>query len=141
MAKELTTTILINASPEKVWAILINFKDYRTWNPFIKSITHTQKLAVGNKIKVVLDGMTFIPKIRAYDTNQEFRWLGHLFFPGLFDGDHCFQVIDNGDGTTYFIQSEVFKGLLVPLFNKKLDTDIKAGFEAMNEALKVEVEK
>lgn len=136
MAKELTTTIIINASPEKIWAILTNFKDYPNWNPFIKSITHTKKLAVGNKIKVVLDGMTFKPKVRAYDANHEFRWLGHLLIPGLFDGEHRFHLIDNSDGTTTFIQSEVFKGILVPLFNKKLNTDTKTGFEAMNEKLK-----
>jgi hypothetical protein len=141
MAKELTTQILIQASPEKVWSILTYFKDYPNWNPFIKSITHKKDIAVGNKIKAKIDGMTFKPKILTYDINQEFRWIGHLFFTGLFDGEHRFQLIDNSDGTTTFIQSEVFKGILVPLFNKKLGTDTKAGFEAMNAALKIEAEK
>lgn len=141
MAKELTTKILINASPEKVWSILTNFNAYPNWNPFITSITHNGEVQVGNKIKAKIDGMTFKPKVLTFDINQEFRWIGHLFFTGLFDGEHCFQLIDNGDGTTTFIQSEIFKGILVPLFNKKLDTDTKNGFEAMNQKLKELAEK
>ncbi|WP_228479091.1 SRPBCC family protein [Flavobacterium soyangense] len=35
-------------------------------------------------------GMTFKPKVLAFETNKEFRWLGHLLFPGLFDGEHKF---------------------------------------------------
>lgn len=141
MAKELTTKILINASPEKVWSILTDFTDYPNWNPFITCITHKEEVRVGNKINVKVDGMSFKPKVLTYTANQEFCWLGHLFFPGLFDGRHRFQLIDNGDGTTTFIQSEIFKGILVPLFNKKLDTDTKAGFEAMNKKLKEVAEK
>lgn len=141
MAKELTTKILINASPEKVWSILTNLNAYPNWNPFITSITHKEEVKVGNKIKAKIDGMTFKPKVLVYDTNKEFCWMGHLFFTGLFDGQHRFQLIDNGDGTTTFIQREIFKGILVPLFNKKLDTDTKVGFEAMNQKLKELAEK
>jgi hypothetical protein len=139
MTKEITTEIIIHASPEKVWAILTDFKAYPNWNPFIKSVDGD--VHVGNKIKVRLDGMVFKPKVLAFETNKEIRWIGRLLFPGLFDGEHTFLLIDNGDGTTSFIQRETFNGILVPLFHKKLDTDTKAGFEAMNKKLKVEAEK
>lgn len=119
MATEIKTEILINASPEKVWAILTDFQNYPNWNPFIKSITGN--VAVGNKIVARLEppevsGMTFKPKVLQFDENKKFRWLGHLLFPGLFDGEHQFELIDNANGTTTFIQSEKFNGILVPLF-------------------------
>lgn len=38
MAKEIKTEIVINASPEKIWAILKDFDKYPAWNPFIKSV-------------------------------------------------------------------------------------------------------
>ena len=139
MAKELTTEILIHASPEKVWAILTDFNAYQNSNPFITSITGD--VQTGNKIKVNIGGMKFKPKILAFNSNQEFRWLGHLLIRGLFDGEHRFLLIDNGDGTTTFIQSEKFNGIFVILFNKKLDTDTRAGFEAMNQKLKQQAEK
>jgi hypothetical protein len=139
MAKEIKTEILINASPEKVWAILTNFGNYPNWNPFIKSIKG--EVRVGNKITARIEppnakGMTFKPRILTFNTNKQLRWLGHLLFIGLFDGDHKFELIDNGNGTTTFIQSEIFKGILVPFFKKQLDNKTKKGFEAMNMKLK-----
>ena len=140
MAKEIKTEIKINASPERVWSSLTNFENYPTWNPFIKSIKGTVK--VGQKITARLQppgakGMTFSPRILTYETNKELKWLGHLWFSGLFDGEHKFELIDNGNGTTTFIQSEKFKGILVPLFNKMLDKNTVNGFNDMNRKLKV----
>ncbi|MFN6088281.1 MAG: SRPBCC family protein [Cyclobacteriaceae bacterium] len=138
-AKEIKTEILINATPEKVWAILTDFENYPNWNPFIKLIKGEVK--IGNKIIVKIEppeakGMTFKPKILTFETNKELSWLGHLLFAGLFDGKHKFELIDNGDGTTTFRQSEKFKGVLVPLFKKQLDNNTKKGFEEMNRKLK-----
>ena len=139
MAKEIKTEILIYASPVKIWSILTNFDNYPSWNPFIKSIKGEVK--VGNKITARIEppeasGMTFKPKILTLETNKELSWLGHLLFAGLFDGEHKFELIDNGNKTTTFKQSEKFNGLLVPLFKKQLDTNTKNGFAAMNMKLK-----
>ena len=139
MATEIKTEIIINATTGRVWTILTNFDNYPNWNPFIKSIKGDVK--VGNKITARIEppeakGMTFKPKILCYETNKELRWLGHLLFVGLFDGEHKFELIDNGDGTTTFRQSEKFKGVLVPLFKKQLETNTKNGFVAMNMKLK-----
>lgn len=138
-AKEIRTEIIINATPDKVWAILTDFKNYPQWNPFIKSIEG--QADVGNKITARIEppnakGMTFKPKVLVFATNKELRWLGHFLFAGLFDGEHKFELIDNGDGTTTFVQSEKFKGILTPFFKKMLDNNTKKGFEAMNQKLK-----
>lgn len=139
MAKEIKTEILIHARPEKIWTILTDFSNYKDWNPFIKSISGEVK--TGNKIKVVIqpsetNSMTFTPVVLAFDPNKELRWLGRLLFKGVFDGEHTFELIDQRNGTTLFIQSETFKGILVPLFAKQLDTNTKSGFEKMNRKLK-----
>lgn len=139
MANEITTEILINTTPTKVWSILTNFDNYPNWNPFIKSIKGEVK--IGNKIVARIEppgskGMTFKPTILSLKTNKEWSWLGHLFIPGLFDGEHKFELIDNGNGTTTFIHSEKFKGVLVPLFKKQLENSTRNGFEEMNRKLK-----
>ena len=144
MAKQIKTEILINASPEKVWAILTDFESYPKWNPFIKSISG--KVAVGNKIVARLEppeasGMTFKPRVLAFDINKQFSWIGHLLMPGLFDGEHHFELIGHGNGTTTFIQSEKFNGILVPLFKKMLDVNTVNGFNQMNQKLKELAEK
>jgi len=143
MKKEIKTEILIKASPQIVWSILTDFENYPHWNPFIKSIKG--KVAVGQNIKVRIEppdamGMTFKPKVLTFDENKEFKWLGHLFIKGLFDGEHSFKLIENPNGTTTFIHSEKFKGILVPLFQKQLDNNTIKGFEAMNNKLKDLVE-
>ena len=60
--------------------------------------------------------MTFRPTVLKVEPNREFRWLGHLLFPGLFDGEHIFTIEPLGEGHVRFTQREVFTGLLVPLF-------------------------
>ncbi|WP_272151075.1 SRPBCC domain-containing protein [Tenacibaculum aiptasiae] len=138
MAKQITTSITINASKEKVWNVLMDFENYLKWNSFIKVISG--EIKVGNRIHVELSGMTFNPTIKAFDKNLELKWLGSLWFKGLFDGEHKFKLTDNGNGTTYFEQSENFSGILVPLFSKSLDTNTKANFEQMNNELKLRAE-
>jgi hypothetical protein len=139
MALEIKTEITITATPEKVWEILTNFNEYPNWNPFIKLIKG--QVVVGKKIIARIEPpeakeMTFKPKILTFVENKELSWLGHLLFPGLFDGKHKFELVDNGNGTTTFKQSEIFRGVLVPFFKKQLKNNTKNGFIEMNEKLK-----
>ena len=138
MRHAIKTEININATPQKVWEVFTAFDQYPDWNPFIKSLEGDVK--VGNTIKAILQDMTFKPVVLNYTKGKEFRWKGKLFFKGLFDGEHYFQLLANEDGSTRFIHGEDFGGMLVRLFKKKLSTDTKMGFEEMNKALKGRVE-
>lgn len=143
MAKEIKTELVIKASPEKVWQVLTDFNKYPEWNPFIKSL-HGE-MVLGSKFRVKIQPpngkeMEFKPTLLVYSKNQEFKWLGHFGIKGIFDGEHRFQLIDNVDGTTTFIQSERFSGILVPFLKKMLEIDTKNGFELMNEQLRKRVE-
>ena len=84
--------------------------------------------------------MTFMPTVIRAAPNEELRWLGRLLLPGVFDGEHCFQLTPTADSGTRFVQREVFRGLLVPLLWKSIATNIRRGFEAMNAALKERAE-
>ena len=137
--KSIHTEIEINAPVEKVWSILTDFKTFPEWNPFVRSITGN--VQVGSSFKVVLQqpggsSMTFRPKCLVFQKNEEFRWLGHLLFPGIFDGEHIFKLKSLSEKKTKFVQSENFKGVLVPLFWKQLNTKTLRGFEEMNRAIK-----
>ena len=143
MEKKINTQILIKAPGEKVWSVLTDFDNYPNWNPFIREIRG--EVGVGKTITVRLEppeakGMTLKPRVLVFETNKEFRWLGHLLFPGLFDGEHIFEITDNGNGTTTFKQSEKFNGILIPLFKKMLDYNTTKGFNLMNTRLKETVE-
>jgi hypothetical protein len=136
---ELITSIKINASKEKVWKVLTDFEKYSNWNPFIKFISGDP--IVGKKIRVEFEEMTFKPKVLVFDENKEFKWIGRLGLPFVFDGTHRFHVIEKSKETVEFVHSEKFGGALVPFFRRKLLSQTKIGFELMNQALKKEAEQ
>jgi hypothetical protein len=141
--KQLHTEIQINASAQTVWNILTDFNKYPEWNPFIRSFQGD--VSEGSQFTVVLqppdsNPMTFKPTCLKLVKDKEFRWLGRLWMPGLFDGEHIFELIDNGNHRIRFVQREKFKGLLVPLLWKQLDTGTRKGFELMNQKLKERAE-
>lgn len=138
MKKEIKTSVRINAAKEKVWQVLTDFEKYPEWNSFITSLSG--EVNEGKRISVNLQGIAFKPIVIKFQKNTEFRWLGHLGFKGLFDGEHRFLLLDNGDGTTTFEQSEKFSGILVKLLAKRLERETKPGFEQMNGEIKVRVE-
>jgi hypothetical protein len=132
------------ASPvEKVWAELAAVGDYAVWNPFIPSFQG--QLVVGSraKIRIAPPGgrpMTFRPTITAVEPGERLEWLGHLGLPGVFDGRHSFHLEPLGGRTTRLTQAEEFSGWLVPLMGSALERT-RAGFEAMNEALRLRAEE
>ena len=139
MKNSISTEILIKASPEKVWGLLCDFKNYPKWNPFILSIDG--ELKKGNFLRVNLkpegsSGMVFKPEVLEIETNRLFCWKGKLGIKGIFDGEHRFELKATNQGHTVFIQSEKFNGILVPFFQKMIHGPTKRSFEAMNTKLK-----
>ncbi len=141
--KTLRTEILIDALPKAVWSVLTQFETYPAWNPFILNIQGAR--AEGGRLEVLIhppggSAMTFRPTILRWQENKEFSWKGMLLVPGIFDGEHFFRIEATASGGSRFIHGENFSGLLVPLIWKRLEPNTRAGFEAMNTALKTVVE-
>jgi len=141
--KKIHTDIEINAPAKKVWSILMNFEAYKNWNPFITTIKGDQK--VGARFYVTLhppDGkpMQIKPKCRTLYKDAQLSWKGHLLFPGIFDGEHFFEIKKITDDRCLFVHRENFGGILVPFVGAILKKT-KAGFEAMNRELKTLAEK
>ncbi|MDS0297430.1 SRPBCC domain-containing protein [Halogeometricum sp. S1BR25-6] len=142
--KEILTSIEIAATPERVWTVLTDFEAYDEWNPFARI---AGKPNVGAHPQVRLtppDGraMTFRPEVTVVEPDRELRWLGHLYVPGLFDGEHRF-VLEPLDGgaRTRFVHAETFGGVLAGPLLRMVGDDTQAGFEAMNGALKRRAEE
>lgn len=140
---KIETTIKINATPEKVWEVFIDFAHYPKWSSFIENIEGEPEL--GSKIKALLrtpgknKGVVFTPRIIKIDPTKEFRWLGKLGgLNFLFIGEHYF-IFEKTEGGTKLIHGERFKGMLVPFLGNLLSKTV-IGFENFNNALKTEVE-
>jgi hypothetical protein len=136
--KELRASVEIHATPEQVWEVLMDFESYPTWNPFITSLSGVAE--PGAKLTARLEApegpaMTFKPTVLRADASREFRWLGRLGLPRIFDGEHIFEL-EAHEGGTRFVQREEFRGALVTPMLAWLGKSTEAGFRQMNEALK-----
>jgi hypothetical protein len=135
--RTLVTDITIDASPEKVWDVLTELDTFSEWNPFM--IEARGVVAVGEhlEVKMKLPGGSATrirPTVTVVEPGGRFEWLGHLGVRGLFDGRHRFEL-QKSSGGTRLIQSEVFTGILAPIFARLLGNRTKEGFETMNAAL------
>ena len=140
--RTLQAEIVINASATDVWKVLIDFDAYPQWNPFIRQVTG--KAEPGEKLTIQMHlgnrTMTIRPTVLFVQPQRELRWLGHLFIPGVFDGEHSFVIEPLGESKVRFIQSEEFNGLIIP-FSKSLLNETEQNFNEMNRALKERVEQ
>ncbi|MGZ7108608.1 MAG: SRPBCC family protein [Methanobacterium sp.] len=141
--KEIHTEIEINAPAKVVWEILMNFEEFPNWNPFMKQISGNPQ--EGCRIEVFLQppnsrGMTFKPKILEHKSEEKLRWIGNLWIPKIFDGEHSLIIKKINENKVLFIQKERFTGIFVPILGGLLKNS-KQGFEMMNKALKKEAEK
>ncbi|WP_144148698.1 SRPBCC domain-containing protein [Paraburkholderia sp. BCC1884] len=135
------TETLIDGSPQQVWAVLTATDDYPLWNPEITQL-HGQ-LRRGNVIEFVEgagpDAMVFYPEVLAVRPGRELRWKGHVWFPGIFDGEHRFTLEAVGEKTR-FTQGETFTGMLAGTLTGSVLTATADSMRAMNDALKQRVE-
>lgn len=143
MARQLITSIEIDAPPNTVWEVLTDFTRFDQWNPFIRSVTGEAKKGVQLQVQIQSpggDSMIFRPVVLIAEAERELCWLGRFLLPGVFDGEHRFQIERISNHRVRFLHSEVFSGLLVPFFWHSLDTQTREGFEEMNKALKLRAE-
>lgn len=141
---ELRTEIEIAAPAERVWAVLGDFAAYPSWNPLIVELAGTLAPGAALVARMRPPGstrtMTFKPRITLLEPGKRLAWFGSLPIPGLFAGEHSFELQALGPARVRLLHGERFRGLLVPLLRGSLDGATRAGFVAMNEALKARAE-
>ena len=143
MARRLHTEIEIQASPDRVWETLTDFAAYPDWNPFIVRAAGQPLPDNRLELQMRLPGRrptTFRPTVLEATPTHRLRWLGHLFVPGLFDGEHTFTIDPLGPDRVRLSQQEEFRGLLAPLILAFIGKPTEEGFHQMNQALKTRVE-
>jgi len=141
--KRIQAVTEIAAPVDTVWAELTGFASYAEWNPFIKKFDGELTVGTRPEVQIAPPGarsMTFRPTITDVSQGERLEWVGRVLMPGIFDGRHSFRLEAIGDNRTRLTQAEQFSGLLVALTGGVL-AKTQAGFEAMNEALRVRAEK
>lgn len=142
--RTVTAAVDIDAPPMAVWAVLTDLSRYPEWNPHIRE--GAGEVAAGNRLTLRMfppkgRPVTIRPLVLVADPGAQWRLLGGL--PGMFgrlvfSGEHRFTLDPVGDGTR-LVQSETFRGILVPFLGETL-TSARVSFQEQNEALKKRAE-
>ncbi|MFL6434673.1 MAG: SRPBCC domain-containing protein, partial [Nitrososphaeraceae archaeon] len=101
---------------------------------------------VGTKLEIHLHTASgkrriYKPTVTKLEPYHELRWFGKSFVPGMFNGEHIFNIETLGVNHILFLHREVFTGLGVALAGDRLDRDLYQSFEKMNNAFKEKLEK
>ena len=128
----------ITASLETVWKVLVDFKEYPKWNPFVKHISGEKEIGAhldvqfSNKSVVkrncLLSGF-ISPKYVSFSVTSAIGgWWYH--------GEHVFRLVQTENGRTDFINESYCFGLSVKFTKNKLAGWLRRGMIDMNMALK-----
>jgi hypothetical protein len=133
--------VFIDRPPADVWRFLLNSAAYPDWNPFITRVEGDFR--EGATIRIVLgtgsDATVFEPTVLLVRPDQDLCWRGSVWVRGLFDGKQCIHLTAIA-GSTHLQQTERFSGLFVGWLTKDVIEDTRRNFQAMNAAVKQQVE-
>lgn len=139
---EIRTEIEIAAPPSEVWRVLLDFRRYPEWNPFIVQLKGEAKTGASLHLTISLPDSNSERALRAEllecEPEGELRWLGHLWMKGLFDTEHFVRLEARGAGTRV-VHGQDFSGILLRFLMPRV-TEAARGFVYMNQALKRRVE-
>ncbi len=135
--KELHTEISIAASAERVWEVLTDFAAYPAWNPLVPRAAGELRVGAQLRVRLALGrrSVGIKPRVLRVISNRELAWRGSAPIPGVFEGEHVFEIEPTATGVR-FKQWERFSGILVSVLAKLIDGRTRRRFEAMNVALK-----
>lgn len=143
MAWEISVRDRIRAPQSTVWDVVTAFDAYAEWNPTLTRVRGTPEL--GERLRVTLSlpsgiRVPFVATVTVLDPERELRWSTGLPSVGAIDAEHAFVIEPDGDEVV-FEQRERFEGALAEPLLARLSTEVRTGFEAMNEALAERAER
>ena len=131
--RETSVSILINADPAIIWAILTKASDYPRWNSTVTSLEGNIALGETIKLKSILDAKrTFKLKVKEFDPEKKLVW-------GDGQGNRVYTLKRNNDGAVVFNMNERIGGLMFPLYAKMIPS-FDQSFEEFAKCLKKESE-
>ncbi len=131
--------IQISAPADCVWAALM---ESRAIPPEIRDAIREQRISQPLKVTMSSGGrsVSLTVKLLAASPSHDIRWKGYLWIPGLFDGEHSFEIRVESREHSRLIQHEDFSGILVPFLSRTIDQTQKE-FEETNAAVRDLAEK
>jgi hypothetical protein len=116
---DVAVNALIQASPDRIWALLTEAAAFPHWNSTVTSIEG--EIAEGRTLKIrvpVAGERVFKAKVSKVKPGRSMTWSDGM--APMFKGVRTFTLTPKGDGSTHFSMNEEFSGLLLPLIRGSL---------------------
>lgn len=130
-------TILINASPEKVWSVLTNINNWANWQPEISKVQLFGELKPESSFNWKTGGAIIHSTLHTVDLNKNFGWTGKTF--GMYAIHNW--TLTEVNGQTKVTVDESMEGFFAKLFKKSFNKNLEKGMQNWLEFLKKECEK
>ncbi len=141
---EIREEVVINAAPEQVWAVIVDFPSYSQRNSQLAWLGGAA--GPGNVLKLKLsapgtDPYEFAPTVSHCEPTVRFAWLARTGVPGVFDGEHFFELERLDGNRTRLVNRERYGGVLSMVMKRlPMMQGAPAGFVKMNEEFKARAE-
>jgi hypothetical protein len=138
--KSFEASSVINAPPDRIWAILVDSARYPDWDS--GALRVDGRIAPSETIKVVSGanpGRTFPVKVTGLNPNRSMTWSGGMPL-GLFKGVRTFTLTPAGDGMTRFQVREEYTGPLLSMMWRSMP-DLGPSFAQFANGLKRRAEQ
>ena len=129
--------ILINATPEQVWAVLTNINQWTKWNSKVSKSVANQPVAKGSSFSWTINGAKIHSQLHTVETFKSFGWSGKTFGATAI---HNFYLSASNGGTLVKVE-ESMEGWLVRLFKNKMNKDLAKDMVYWLEQMKAECER
>lgn len=136
---EFRATRTIDATPEKVWAELLDVGSWPAWDSGVTRVDGTAR--DGGKVTVhseVSPGRAFPVRVSLDEPARTMTWTGGMPL-GLFRGVRTFRVTPAGGGSEVDVH-EVFSGPLLGMMAKRMP-DLQPSFDQFADGLKARCER
>ncbi|HYO42487.1 MAG TPA: SRPBCC domain-containing protein [Candidatus Limnocylindrales bacterium] len=131
----------IAATPDRVWALLVDLPSWRSWNPTVVSVEGD--VAPGGTVRLVAtvnERRTFVLRVMELVPPRRMVWASGMPL-GLFRGTRTYTLAPAADDTgTDFAMTEAYTGVLAGLIGRSIP-DLGPSFEAFADGLKAAAER
>lgn len=136
-----TAAATIDAPPSAVWAVLVDWPAYASWNPWIVRAEGEGGLGGQVRVSVRLGERTraFDHRIVEVVPGTRFCWRDEGPTTAAVTGMRCRQLEALPDGRTRFTQTLTLGGPMRGTARRRFGPDLEAGMEAETAALAAEV--
>jgi uncharacterized protein YndB with AHSA1/START domain len=129
--------ITINASPEKVWAVMTNIDNWASWQADISRAKLNGELKPETTFDWKTRGLVIHSTLHTVEPYKNFGWSGKAI--GLFAIHNW--TLSGANGQTIVSVEESMEGFLSKLLKKSLNKNLQKGMQKWLDLLKLECEK